>query len=221
MTRFNGIQYILLSLMATTIFINSSIHAADKPRNKPSRGLQDLINTVYKEMKDINETDLITFIEKNVPDFYTVMNSRFKTEQEWAEETLLDLAEIYRDYREIKNENDKDDEGRQEAQRFLNLHRLEFSTWSLSHTIRRLKKDLEKKPSKKQGDIIAEKEASLKKILYEILESRLASQKRDLRHLEKEVAEIKKNIKQREKHRKRIVENHFLRITGEEEAVEW
>ena len=64
-------------------------------------------------------------------------------------------------------------------------------------------------------------EKELKTLLENLFAKRIEQQKRESKHLENEIDEIKGLIKRKESNRDLILKKRFLELTGQDDSIEW
>ncbi|MCK4352997.1 hypothetical protein KAW65_06270 [candidate division WOR-3 bacterium] len=88
---------------------------------------------------------------------------------------------------------------------------LEVKSWKLAEDYKSVETDAEKEKIK----------SDLKTLLNELFDLKEKDKEFELQRLEKEIAKIKELITKRKAHKNEIIENHFNRLIGEKEYLEW
>ena len=214
---------LIASVFAVSVFAWGLI-AEDKPtspeggavKEGKSVSKEDHIKA-EKEYMEKRKKELVDFYQANYPDVLAMVKEVAGDSTNLMVEMLMSTYAEFREMAKLKDQNPE------KFKVWLNTKMLdiknklaEVKSKVMADGIRKLKENPQADPKE-----IEAKQAELKKLLEETFNARLEREKQEVAAMERKVEEYKKNLKEREENRDKIIEKRYSELTGSKDNLEW
>jgi len=207
---------LLLAFLTITMIMPATAWAEPEPEDD---SLEGLVHRVIDELApDASASDreaFLDFLREEVPVTFELLEALPTSDKHRRFEVVEHMGHMFHEYRELRETAPED------AARLVDIHRREAKSRLLALEIRRLKERQRRNPEAVNEEDLDEMRENLREQLEDLFGLKLEQESRELELMDQELEELRELHEQRAENRDVIVEQYYLELVGEGDAMSW